>query len=66
MIKYKNWDKNVIKKNFYVSKLVEEGCCSLWGKKACVRSMEEREYHMAQEFMQNKLYAEISGFEKSK
>ena len=35
-------------------------------KKACVRSMEEREYHMAQEFTQNKLQTEISEFEKSK
>lgn len=56
----------LFKKIFYVSKLVEEGCCSLWEKEARVRLMEERQYHMAQEFLQNELQAGILGFEKSK
>lgn len=38
----------------------------LSGEKACVRFKAKREYHMAQDFVQNKLQAEILGFDKNK
>ena len=54
------------KKHFMLVSWLKKDAAPCGGKKACVWSMEEREYHMAQEFMKNKLQAEILGLEKSK
>lgn len=62
MVKSKGQQKYVILFKLYLNKLVK-GCCSLRGN-ACVRSMEEKEYRMTQEFIQNELQAQLLGFEK--
>ena len=56
----------LLKKFFMLVSWLKKDAAPCGEKKACVRSMEEREYHMAQEFTQNNLQTEISEFEKSK
>lgn len=67
MIKYKKLgQKCYFKKIFMLVSWLKKDAAPCGEKEARVRLVEERQYHMAQEFLQNELQAGILGFEKSK